>query len=90
MVVNVENAAGGFGVTPEVLDELADLPIDCFTTGNHIWDKKEGLRAARRASRACCARPTIPTATPARGLHVGETAAGHPGGDASTSRARSS
>jgi calcineurin-like phosphoesterase len=43
VVVNVENAAGGFGVTPSIMAELAELPIDCFTTGNHIWDKKEGV-----------------------------------------------
>ena len=43
VVVNVENSAGGFGVTPEVLAEIEDLPIDCYTTGNHVWDKKEGV-----------------------------------------------
>lgn len=40
-IVNVENAAGGFGVTEGVLDEFADLSIDVYTTGNHIWDKKD-------------------------------------------------
>jgi len=40
-VVNVENAAGGFGLTGPVWDELKRLPIDAFTSGNHIWDKKE-------------------------------------------------
>ena len=43
VIVNVENAAGGTGVTPDVLGQLAALPIDCYTSGNHIWDKKEGL-----------------------------------------------
>jgi metallophosphoesterase (TIGR00282 family) len=42
VVVNVENAAGGFGITPEILAEMEELPIDCYTSGNHIWDKKEG------------------------------------------------
>lgn len=42
-VVNVENAAGGFGVTGPVWDELVALPVDVFTSGNHIWDKKETL-----------------------------------------------
>jgi calcineurin-like phosphoesterase len=41
VVVNVENAAGGFGLTAEVWKELASLPVDVFTSGNHIWDKKE-------------------------------------------------
>jgi metallophosphoesterase (TIGR00282 family) len=40
-VVNVENAAGGFGVTDSIMHELGALPIDVFTSGNHIWDKKE-------------------------------------------------
>ena len=39
--VNIENAAGGFGVTEPILQELSALPIDVYTSGNHIWDKKE-------------------------------------------------
>ena len=42
-IVNVENSVGGFGVTHEIIAELDDLPIDCYTSGNHIWDKKEAL-----------------------------------------------
>jgi metallophosphoesterase (TIGR00282 family) len=42
-VVNIENAAGGFGLTGSVWDELRRLPIDVFTSGNHIWDKKDTL-----------------------------------------------
>ena len=40
-IVNVENAAGGFGLTGPVWDELSRMPADAFTSGNHIWDKKE-------------------------------------------------
>ena len=42
-VVNVENAAGGFGLTGSVWSELQALPVDVFTSGNHIWDKKDTL-----------------------------------------------
>src|ERR1051326_5094117 len=42
-IVNVENAAGGFGVTKEICDEILDLGVDCMTSGNHIWDKREIL-----------------------------------------------
>lgn len=42
-VVNVENAAGGFGITEKVLEEFRALPIDAMTSGNHIWDKREAL-----------------------------------------------
>ena len=40
-IVNVENAAGGFGVTPGLAEEVFDLGADVLTTGNHVWDKKE-------------------------------------------------
>lgn len=75
VVVNIENAAGGFGVTPDVLDELADLPIHCYTTGNHVWDKKEVVELFGREPRLL--RPAnYPEGNPGRGVHVGETAAG--------------
>ena len=41
VVINAENAAGGFGVTPQIAEELFDLGADVLTTGNHIWDKRE-------------------------------------------------
>jgi metallophosphoesterase (TIGR00282 family) len=40
-VVNIENAAGGFGVTGAIMQELEELPINAYTSGNHIWDKKD-------------------------------------------------
>src|SRR5213594_397750 len=40
-VVNVENAAGGFGVTPPIARRILDAGVDVMTSGNHIWDKKE-------------------------------------------------
>ncbi len=40
VVANAENAAGGFGITAEIYDELKDLDIDIITSGNHIWDRK--------------------------------------------------
>jgi len=41
VIANCENAAGGFGVTRDILDELYRHKIDVLTSGNHIWDKKE-------------------------------------------------
>jgi len=77
VVVNVENAAGGFGVTPEVLSEFEDLPVDCCTSGNHIWDKKEGLILLDENPRLL--RPAnYPEGNPGSGVYVGETAAGIP------------
>lgn len=40
-VANVENAAGGFGLTPSLGDEILNLGVDVMTSGNHIWDRKE-------------------------------------------------
>ncbi len=41
VVANVENAAGGFGITAPVAEELHAIGVDLMTTGNHVWDKKE-------------------------------------------------
>ncbi|MGC6517891.1 MAG: TIGR00282 family metallophosphoesterase [Candidatus Puniceispirillaceae bacterium] len=41
VIVNCENAAGGFGVTPAICEALFDAGVDVLTTGNHIWDKAE-------------------------------------------------
>ncbi len=41
VIANGENAAGGFGITGALAEDLFDLGIDVITTGNHIWDKRE-------------------------------------------------
>jgi metallophosphoesterase (TIGR00282 family) len=40
-VVNIENAAAGFGVTPQIARATLDLGVDVLTSGNHIWDRRE-------------------------------------------------
>ncbi len=40
-IANAENAAGGFGITPAIAEELFSLGLDVLTSGNHVWDKKE-------------------------------------------------
>jgi metallophosphoesterase (TIGR00282 family) len=40
-IANAENAAGGFGITPQLADELFGYGLDVLTSGNHIWDKRE-------------------------------------------------
>src|SRR5512145_146826 len=70
-VANVENAAGGFGVTKEVCDELLDAGVDCLTSGNHIWDKKEILGVIDLIPQLL--RPlNYPERQPGRGSHVGK------------------
>ena len=41
VIMNAENAAGGFGITPQLAEDLFDLGADVLTTGNHVWDKRE-------------------------------------------------
>lgn len=41
IIANVENAAGGFGLTKEISQKLSSYGVDCQTSGNHIWDRKE-------------------------------------------------
>src|SRR5471030_100887 len=40
-IANAENAAGGFGITPSIAEELFALGLDVLTSGNHVWDKRE-------------------------------------------------
>lgn len=41
IIANIENASHGFGLTKKNYEDLASSGIDCFTSGNHIWDKKD-------------------------------------------------
>lgn len=40
-IANAENAAGGFGITPAIAEDLLALGVDVLTSGNHVWDKRE-------------------------------------------------
>jgi metallophosphoesterase (TIGR00282 family) len=77
VVANVENAADGFGVTPDLSEELLACGIDCLTSGNHIWDKIEILEYLPGQPRLL--RPlNYPDRAPGAGMYVGETPAGVP------------
>ena len=77
VVANVENLAGGFGITAKVLEELDALPVQVWTTGNHVWDKKEGVPLLD--AHPSLLRPAnYPDGNPGRGWCVEETAAGIP------------
>ena len=41
VVVNAENASHGFGLTQKNHDEFFEMGVNCLTSGNHIWDKKD-------------------------------------------------
>lgn len=75
VVGNGENAAGGFGITPELAEELFDLGLAVITTGNHAWDKKEILDYFPREPRLL--RPAnYPNGVPGNGSVVVEAASG--------------
>jgi metallophosphoesterase (TIGR00282 family) len=66
VVVNGENAAGGFGITEPIYNELIDAGADAITLGNHAWDQREALVFIDRAPRLI--RPVnYPDGTPGRG-----------------------
>ena len=69
VLANAENAAGGFGVTPLIGDELLALGIDLLTSGNHVWDKKEVEGYLAKEARLL--RPAnYPPEVPGTGVHV--------------------
>lgn len=56
-VVNAENSAGGFGLTPQIAEEIFDLGADVLTTGNHVWDKKDLVDYLNSAGPESAERP---------------------------------
>jgi 2',3'-cyclic-nucleotide 2'-phosphodiesterase len=67
VAVNGENAAGGFGITEAIYQELVDAGADAITGGNHSWDQKEALVFIERAPKLL--RPiNYPAGTPGRGV----------------------
>ena len=75
VIVNGENAAGGFGITEAICDEFLSAGADCVTLGNHAFDQREALVFIERQPRLL--RPVnYPPGTPGRGSTVVETPAG--------------
>lgn len=85
LIINVENAAGGFGVTPAICEEFLDLGADVLTTGNHVWDKKEigdylasGVKNQGSSARRVLRPANYPPAAPGTGHYEGVTRSGVP------------
>jgi metallophosphoesterase (TIGR00282 family) len=74
-IANIENAAAGFGLTPQIADELLNSEIDLLTSGNHIWDKRAILPYIAEQPRLL--RPhNYPHGTPGTGMYIGDTNCG--------------
>lgn len=71
IIANVENASHGFGLTEKNYKEISEYGIDCMTSGNHIWDKKEIFNYISDAEKLI--RPfNYPAETIGQGSHVFE------------------
>ncbi|WP_260705178.1 TIGR00282 family metallophosphoesterase [Edaphobacter flagellatus] len=82
LIINGENAAGGFGITPSIAEEIFDLGAHVITTGNHIWDKREifeymTVPADSHERRRRVLRPAnYAVGTPGFGVYQGELSTG--------------
>ena len=75
IIANVENASHGFGLTEKNYIKLSEYGIDCMTSGNHIWDKKEIFNYIDKADKLV--RPfNYPENTPGFGSRIFEVAGG--------------
>ncbi|MEM9810826.1 MAG: TIGR00282 family metallophosphoesterase [Pseudomonadota bacterium] len=75
VIANGENAAGGFGITAAIADNLYAAGVDCITTGNHAYDQREEIGYFEDESRLL--RPAnFPRGNPGRGAGLYETDAG--------------
>ncbi len=75
VVVNGENAAGGFGVTEAICEEFLAAGVDAITLGNHAFDQREALAFIERQPRLL--RPAnFPKGTPGRGANLFQAANG--------------
>ena len=77
VVVNGENAAGGYGITPDICEQLFAAGTDVITTGNHVWDQKEIIAHIAHEKRLL--RPlNYPPGTPGNGFGVFNDRQGRP------------
>jgi metallophosphoesterase (TIGR00282 family) len=79
VIANCENAAAGFGVTAEIVEELLSGQIDVLTSGNHIWDKKEVMDFIGECE-ALLRPANYPDGAPGRGSVVVRSRGGVPVG----------
>ncbi len=71
VIANTENAAGGFGITPEMARKVFAYGVDCQTSGNHIWDRIDIIDFLKKEPRFI--RPAnYPPDAPGSGYYIAE------------------
>jgi metallophosphoesterase (TIGR00282 family) len=74
-IANIENAAAGFGITPQLAEDLLKCNIDLLTSGNHIWDKRGIIPYLSEQPRLL--RPyNYPPTAPGTGIFIGDSRCG--------------
>lgn len=75
IIVNVENSAHGFGVTPGIARDFLESGVDVMTTGNHVWQQRE-IIPFLDASKSIIRPLNYPENSPGKGWTIFETPAG--------------
>jgi len=69
VLVNGENAAGGFGITPAICDKFFEAGADVITTGNHVWDQNS-IRPYFETERRLLRPHNYPAMEPGSGVGI--------------------
>ena len=81
-IVNGENSAAGFGITPQIAEDFFACGVDVVTTGNHVWDRKEiydylaGKNGDTANARRLLRPANYPATNPGHGVYEGKTGSG--------------
>ena len=67
IILNVDNAAGGFGITPEIANDFFGLGVDILTGGNHVFDQA-GVASFLESEKRMLRPLNMPSTVPGRGI----------------------
>lgn len=70
ILANAENLAHGNGLSEKTIKEMADIGIDFFTSGNHVWDNKQGVEYLQRKDAIVIRPENYPKSNPGVGYKI--------------------
>src|SRR3989338_58157 len=79
IIANIENLAHGKGITKETLNSIKEAGIDVYTSGNHVWDKEEGVALLESEEYKILRPANYPEGAPGRGVFGGTGKGGKEG-----------